>query len=244
MRHVAVLATGLTLSAALLLAGAVTVTAEEPTPTPTATLTPAPTEAPTATPTPAPTEAATATPRPEPTARRDCVDYLPGCPDAHVEIATADKTERARVWTIAVTGGSASVDVVTLPTDEAPTGVGFDVGISGQSAIVVMTVTLPPGWVLTYADCIELDGPRFAQVTGTVVPPRTLVLEVVPGGDYLCGGSSSPAQRPSPKPRPTPPSTDAGDDSPHQSPGPALLTVVGIVAAGLLITVRPRRAGC
>jgi hypothetical protein len=113
-------------------------------------------------------------------------------PDAHITLEPFTETIPFRTWAIAVTGGSASVEVLEVVDG----GSGFEVIVFGQSATVELTLTLPPELVLV-AECFDFDN----QVTiGGVEPPQRLVLEVVQGGSYTCSygsecaGPSGPPQ--------------------------------------------------
>jgi hypothetical protein len=163
-------------------------------------------------------------------------------PDAIVELAVGTELEPARNWAIAVTGGSPSVDVVTVrdPTDEYAS---FTVAVFGQSATVEMTLVLPAGSQLAGATCEDFD----EQVNhDTLVPPRQIILEVVQGGHYLCVyGSDAPGEpEPTEPPAPTAPPTDSlgGAQAGSSSDGwPLVLTVMAAaIAASLLIAVRTR----
>lgn len=103
-------------------------------------------------------------------------------PDAHITLEPFTETIPFRTWAIAVTGGSASVDVLEVEDF----GSGFDVTVFGQSATVELTLTLPPDLVLV-AECFDFDN----QVTiGAVEPPQRLVVDVVQGGSYTCSYGS------------------------------------------------------
>ena len=93
-------------------------------------------------------------------------------PDAQITLVPDSETSSFRSWAIAVTGGSASVDVLEVPDG----GSEFTVTVLGQSATVELTLTLPPDQVLV-ARCFEI---------GAVEQPNRLVLEVVQGGTYEC----------------------------------------------------------
>lgn len=111
-------------------------------------------------------------------------------PDARVALAPSTEMIPFRTWTIAATGGTPSVDV--LEVDDS--GSAFDVTVSGESATVELTLTLPAEHVMR-ASCFDFDN----QVEiGHVEPPRQFVFDVVPGGlydceyDTECAGPSSP----------------------------------------------------
>jgi hypothetical protein len=100
-------------------------------------------------------------------------------------------TEPNLNWTIAVTGGSPSVNAVLVPADSFDSA-SFSVTMFGHTATVEMTVALPNGWEI-YGSCFDFDAQ--AQIEA-LVPPRRLVLEVVAGHHYRCTYGSRIADPP------------------------------------------------
>jgi hypothetical protein len=102
--------------------------------------------------------------------------------EARVDLMVAEDTEPLRNWTIAVTGGSPSVSTVLVPYP--PDAASVVVTVFGPSAMVEMTAALPAGSPSIGGDCAdEAGGEGFINPT---VPPRRLVLEVLPGHHYVC----------------------------------------------------------
>ena len=98
-------------------------------------------------------------------------------PDADITLEPSSESIPFRTWAIAVTGGSASVELLEVEDF----GSSFPVTVDGQSATVTMTLTLPPDLVLA-VECFDFGD----QEIGSVEPPNRLVLEVVQGGSYTC----------------------------------------------------------
>ena len=140
-------------------------------------------------------------------------------PDAMVELSIGSETEPTRDWTIAVTGGIPSVDVLTVPDPTSDPAV-FAVRMSGQSATVELTAALPAGFHLSGGGCSEDDDPMSHDV---LVAPQRLVFEVVPGVLYRCAYASA-------------------RDVP-QSGGAEVLVNKTIDADGILETVDDRSSG-
>jgi hypothetical protein len=103
-------------------------------------------------------------------------------PDALVQMDIGSETEPIRDWTIAVSGGVPSVDVLSVP-DPTFGWVEFSVTMSEGSATVELTATLPAGSRLTEGTCVSDDDEEAHDV---LVAPGQLVLEVVPGVTYQC----------------------------------------------------------
>jgi len=141
-------------------------------PTSTPPGTPTATSIPTVTPSPTETSAATVPPSPTDAPSDRAPD------DAVVSLAPFTDTIPFRTWAIEVAGGNASVD--SLEVDDF--GSAFHVTVEGQSARVVMTLTLPSDLELA-AECFQLDSDVPVEI---LHPPRELILDVVQGGSYTC----------------------------------------------------------
>lgn len=147
-----------------------------------------------------------------------------------VDLFDESNSPVGRTWHIAVAGGTAEPNVVTL--DDL--GAAFLVFFSGPSATVEMTVTLPPGWELKHGVCFFHDESVRRDV---LAGPRRLVFEVFPNGDASCDysvGRSGGA---------TPPPTDSLGAQTGSSPDgwPMVLALMAaVIAASGLIAVRAR----
>ena len=87
-------------------------------------------------------------------------------------------TEPVRDWSIAVIGGVANTDFFTVPAPDDGASVLFTLIMSGASATVVMTATLPAGSQLIRGTCFDISDEVPFDV---LVAPRQLVLEVARG---------------------------------------------------------------
>jgi hypothetical protein len=168
-------------------------------------------------------------------------------PDALVGLLVDMEGDPAHEWAIVATGGSPSVDLLTLE-DVGVSGFygAFTVAVFGQSAIVEMTAALPSGWGLIQGACLELHKQPPGELDA-LLPPRRLVIEVVQGGHYDCfaisdtlGGVADRTARP--KIRPTDSLAGAPTGS---SSGGWLMVLAGmaaVIAATLLLVIRGPRA--
>ena len=158
---------------------------------------------------------------------------LAECHDAEIDL-NIEPGEPVREWTIAVTGGVPIADVVVLDPSYA---VLLTLTMSGESAIVEMTATLPAGARLIWGRCFDMsDEVRF----DVLVPPRRLVLEVARGSAYECWYRSDFEGAPAP----TAPPTDSVASGQRGSSAGSWRTVLAVMAAvitvGLLVAVRAR----
>ena len=169
-------------------------------------------------------------------------------PDAVIDLIVNGEGDPAQEWTIAVTGGSSSVQILTLEEVVPLTFYGaFTVAVSGPSAIVEMTAALPSGWGVVQGGCLELHKDPPGELDA-LVPPRRLVIEVVQGGDYECFAySDSLGALPDPTSviaDPTVPPTDslAGPDNGSKSDDWTLVlaAMAALIAASLLMAVSAR----
>ena len=168
---------------------------------------------------------------------------------AVVEVSVG-RDEPAREWDIDVTGGSSSVEHLTL----APIPLGlrgeFTVAVAGASASVALTAALPVESALATVGCLD-DAAPPTEIQ-PVVDGSTFTLDVVPGRRYSCfvvsapsdeivpvapiaGGSQAPAGKPLPRSDASaaPPSTPA--------PGWPVVVFTLFLILGIALVLRPAR---
>lgn len=179
-----------------------------------------------------------ASPVPTAPASDPCMEVdpeVPECHDADFFLTVHSASDPVRDWAIDVTGGVPNVDVFTVP-DPSVGDYLVTMTMSGASAIVEMTATLPAGSRLIRGTCFDFSN----QVPHDVlVPPRRLVFEVVRGSSHQCSYQSDAHGVPEPT---APPTDSLADAQTGSSEGwPLVLALMApVMAAGLLIAVRAR----
>jgi hypothetical protein len=166
--------------------------------------------------------------------------------DAVIELSVG-QDDPALEWDIDVSGGSASVDHVTL----APIPLGFrgvlTVAISGSSASVTLTPVLPLDMALASVGCLDDRTPPTE--IDPVVDPSKVTLQVGPGRRYSCFATSlpsddivpvapiaGPSQNSADKPLPR--SDSAMPPSPS-APGWLAVVLAVVTVAGAALLLRP-----
>ena len=168
---------------------------------------------------------------------------------AVVEVSVG-RDEPAREWDIDVTGGTSSVDHLTLAS--VPLGFRGEiaVAVAGGSASVALTAALPVDRALASVGCLD-DGAPPTEIQ-PVIDGSTFTLDVVPGRRYSCFAISAPSdeimpvapiaagsQDPADKPLPR---SDSSPDVPSvPPPGWPVVVFTLFLILGIAVILRPAR---